>query len=265
MDKEFVEKCYKINELEKDFISGWDDYMEWNDLYDIGEEVYKLYCEIKTYISKVNFENTTDYRVIDAVKKVNNDRFISLRFYRDETNEINKNCKKKFSCTYSDNIFSNFMQCKISIEDCYSTIGYFEGLSEVGLIITSTKINNKAIHEYFREIKECFALGRMIPCLIICRALLEVSYFSKLKSWGLARNDEPPSIYSKYDGLMNMISQANLHNRINKKIKDYSIEVNRSVNLILHRKTDGPALIDKEFMLDKIRKTVEVLEFIYSH
>jgi len=135
---------------------------------------------------------------------------------------------------------------------------------KVGPIITVSDLPNN-VKKYFSEIRSAFAFGLYRSSVILCRSLLEISFYNALKKKNRANPNQAIVVSIndyKNDTLVEMIRLARIHNIIDSRLKNIAHEVRVTGNKILHLKEDELQFAEDD-ALAVIWKTIEVLEHIY--
>ena len=122
----------------------------------------------------------------------------------------------------------------------------------------------ETIKTYFEEIKEAYAFGHGRSCIALCRALLEIALFDKLKEKGYFRdtgNKVSKIDLAEEDNLFKYINLAKQVGILPHKFAEISHQIKISANKILHLK-GGKINFDQKDTIKIIFKTIEVIEYL---
>ena len=216
---------------------------------------------------------TQDKRVLDVLDRVRNDgKFFSIEFFK----SLAKTGADAGWIKVFESIGSNLDTAIENIIDVisgelfeefhadFSWGDYIANKIRVGPIISSQIVPDYIIN-YFEEVKESFACSQYRASIALCRSLLEILLYKKLKAKGAFRNKDPKLInidVAKQDNLLKYIYDAKLMKILERADCDIAHKVRKTANLILHPKDDMPQATREE-TLRIISDTMYLIEKLY--
>lgn len=277
--EKIVENARRLKKLEKDFLrftfeSKSPETSEERKNY--FSSAIKLAAEAAGLENEIilAFEGSPNLRIIDSeVKDVlskirrRKNEFYSIRWYKSvlEQQNIGKAEEDKFPITLTDLIFSKFDDYLEDFHSWFDLSGFYERRIKIGPIISSSDLPEN-MEQYFSEIKMAYAYRLYKSCTALCRALLEMALFEKLKRKGLLKETDQrvTDIYVvKQDKLNNLIWLAFVNGLLPREKKERAHKIQLKANKILHLKSDG-ARIPEQDAFEIICDTVDVLEHLYK-
>jgi len=279
-EKDILEKARKLDRLEREYLKLMyekgtpEDKQEildyFDSLFNLGWEAFEIKNEILSeypHITNIQIHDTVVKKVLDRIRA--NDTFLSISFYTNISDEINKK-RKKEDPKYSTTIFDFFSdQTDELFEEFHSRhhfMSYFEDIMTIGPVISASKIPSEARY-YFDEIREAYALKLYASCIALCRAMIEMCLFDKLEKRGLFRDDKFKIVSidtAKQDKLFYFIGMARRKKILNREMEKLAHETRMSANKILHPKKKGEKQAPKrKEVLNIIFDAIKVIEHIY--
>jgi len=276
----FLKKARELKSVEQEFIKYTYETKTPEDPK-TGENFFRQIVKLAFRASDLRNEirgemhDVSDVQIIDpdarrTIEKVKaGERFESIAFAESVAVSLNKNIDDplKHIETGLDFYFSN--QYEELEEDFFSWFylpGYYYNRALCGSIITPSKLPPNII-EYFDEIKEAYAFGLEKACISLCRALLEIALYEKLKSKGAFKKGMESKAsnvidISKEDTLMRLIVIAKQKNIISNNYKEVAHEIRKRGNNVLHLKDTNEYSV-KGLALKTITDTVVFIEHLY--
>jgi hypothetical protein len=205
-------------------------------------------------------------RTLDAIR--HDDKFYSIAFHENIAEMLNANAENdadRISLSIHDVLHDKFDDLFSEFHSWFDIIGYYFDKIKVGPIISSLKVPAHLL-SYFDELKESYAFGQYKASTALCRTLLEIAMYDKLKAKGAFKNKDSKvtSIdVTKEDNLCRYINMAKCEKMLSKNSTDTAHEIRRAANEVLHAKEAGKKL-DRKFVIDTIFSTVKIVEELYS-
>lgn len=234
------------------------------ELLNICISVNELANEISLYCSEQNHIIICDDKVKKILKKIQCEDFESIQFLK-TCNEILSSKDESIVIYESlddaiDNSFDDYDYIGEFIS-IYHPRNYKRNLTYIGSIITSKNFPPE-VNRYFNEIKELFALGFELSCVALCRSLIELCLYDKLKSKGYFKEKKIISIdVAKDDKLHRLINDAKFEGIINTTVKDKANIIRLEANEVLHPRPNKKS----DFNCDQlIHATMYIIEFLYK-
>jgi len=156
-----------------------------------------------------------------------------------------------------EDIFSDF-------HSWFDVTSYYLAQITIGPIISSFKIPSYLL-SYFTEIKETYAFGKYRASVALCRALLEMALYRKLKAKGAFRDKDPKVTginVAREDNLNRYINMAKWEKVLSKDSLDLAHQIRKTANGVLHIK-DSEKQLNKKIVVDTIFATLRILEGLY--
>lgn len=276
-----IERIRELKQIEREFLKftyetkkpdelSAEDYLK--KILQISSKAFNLRYQILLDSDKVNAIKIHDEETKKIFCRIRDDQdnFYSVNCYKEFAESINKHLAvdKRSPVTLQEVLDSNFMSGNDEIFDFhgwFDLVEFYLRRIKVGPLISASAIPDH-IKYYFMEIRDAYAFGLHIPCIALCRSLLEMSLFAKLTQKKLLTQVDPKIVdIKKYykDKLIDLICLAYNHGLINREMKNLSSEIRKSGNQILHLKdTQKRVCKDDSFII--IKNTVRVLEFLYK-
>ena len=273
-------KVRKFNELEKEFITityeskkpETKEELEnfYMGAFRISSRAFKLRNEIATDFSDVLNIKIYDKEVRETLDKMRrNDKFYSIAFYESLAESWNlkaESHEEEMDASLEDYLYSysKFDELLEEFHSWFSISAYYYKKIKIGPILSSSHVP-ESIKSYFGEIRNAYAFGLYKSSIALCRALLEMSLFDKLKKKGAFKEVKTKVTHidsAKEDNLYRYIFLAKQKRVLNKINVDKAHQVRISANKILHIK-DKEAKIKEKEAFDIILNTVEVIESLY--
>jgi hypothetical protein len=161
-----------------------------------------------------------------------------------------------FIALNSDQYFEDFISW-------FDITGYYHSLMIIGPIISSSKVPSH-IMNYFCELRKAYAFGQYRASVALCRTLLEMGLYEKLKRKGVFKKNNSSSTLSldfREDNLFTLIRKAKEKDILSSSNFEVAHKVRKFSNFILHPKDSLNNLQDIEtrrIILDTVRFVEEL-------
>jgi len=220
-----------------------------------------------------DFKDVTELRIIDkqVLKVLDNvrrcDKFYSIAFHENIGEMLNaktENETDKISITIEDVLHDKFHDLFSEFHSWFDLIGYYFNRIQIGPIISSSKVPSYLL-SYFDELKESYAFGQYKASTALCRTLIEIALYEKLKAKGAFKNKDPKVIninVAKEDNLNRYINMAKWEKILSEFSADAAHKIRLTANDVLHVK-EAPRKLDQKFVFDTIISTVNIVEELY--
>jgi len=200
-------------------------------------------------------ENTT--KSINIDKKANGAKYISINL--DKANRA-----EEVWTSIEDSLTQKFDDFFDDFHTWFNIIGYYVDKTIIGPIISSSKVPDHIL-AYFNELKEIYAFGQYRSSLVLCRALLEMALYDKLKARGVFKVKNPKVTdinVAKEDNLNRYIDVAKRKHLITRASYEIAHKVRTTANSVLHAKDTKMQLNAKE-VLEAMFDTIRIIENLY--
>ena len=216
-------------------------------------------------VTELNIQDKQALGLLDSVRR--NDKLYSIAFYENVGGIINadaENQENKMPTSIEDILNDKFEDIFSDFHSWFDVTSYYLAQITIGPIISSFKIPSYLL-SYFTEIKETYAFGKYRASVALCRALLEMALYRKLKAKGAFR-DKDPKVTSinvaREDNLNRYINMAKWEKILSKDSLDLAHQIRKTANSVLHIK-DSEQQLDKKIVVDSIFATLRILEGLY--
>ena len=277
-EEAILENARKLDKLEKDFLaftyeakrpSGEDDVTGFlaealriaTEAFQVRNQIVADFHEVK----ELRIYDKNAIRILDQIRQ--DDRFYSISFYEALIAKINVNIDNyfdKYEVSVSDFLESKSDDLFSDFHSWFSVTGYYYDKMQIGPMITSLKVPDHVL-VYFDELRETFAFGQYRSSVALCRALLEMSLYMKLKAKGAFKNRDTKvtSIdVAKEDNLNRYINMAKWEKVLDSESCGVAHEVRTAANSVLHLR-DSSKQFDRKETMKIILDTVRVVEMLY--
>lgn len=216
-------------------------------------------------VTELNIQDRQALRLLDSIRR--GDKLYSIAFYENVGEMVNagaENKDNKMATSFEDILYDKFDDLFSDFHSWFGITSYYLAQITIGPIISSFKIPSYLL-SYFSEIKETYAFGKYRASVALCRALLEMALYRKLKAKGAFRDKDPKvtSIdVSKEDNLNRYINMAKWEKILSKDSQDLAHRIRRAANDVLHIK-DSEQQLDHKIVVDTIFATLRILEGLY--
>ena len=273
-----IEAARKIDSLEKDYLKlryetkapktkdGFQEYTK--RLWLIGSEAFDIRNEIIAEYPNITNLQINDPSVKNTLEKIrSNDTFYSIWFYQKWSEVLEEETGERFDFAIN---FKQYLEAKF--DDWYDEFhqrfhltSYYQSIIEIGPIISSSKIPPVA-QSYFDEIREAYAVRLDASAVALCRAVMEMCLFDKLKKKGVIKNKKVvPLDIVRQDNLSYLIRTAKNEKLLDNATKELADQIRISANHILHPKNrNGQQVSTTMGTFQLITDTVKVIEKLYS-
>ena len=278
LELSILENARKLENLEKDFLKFTYETSKPQNQEGLSvffEESMRLAAMAFTAKNEIleAFKDVTELTIIDkrvlktldAIRYGN--KFYSITFYENVAEMLNVNTENDadiISLSIHDVLHDKFDDLFSEFHSYFDVVGYFFEKIKIGPIISSLKIPAHLL-SYFNELKESYAFGQYKASTALCRSLLEIALYEKLKARGVFKNKNPKVTnidVTKEDNLCRYINMAKWEKMLSKSSGDTAHEIRRAANEVLHAKKVR-AELDRKFVMDTIFSTVKIIEELY--
>jgi len=234
----------------------------------IAEEAFQAREKIFENFLELKELRIQDKHVLDKLDQIRKgDKLHSISYYESVAkwvNAINKKASEKIDASpYSfldwkfDDLFEDF-------NSWFSVFGYYRDKCRIGPIISSFKVPDYILI-YCDELKESFAFRQYRSTVVLCRALLEMVLYDRLKRKGVFKNKDPKVIsidVGKEDNLNRYINMAKWEKLLNTDYGDIAHGIRKAANDILHPK-DAQRELTRRETEEILFNTMKVVETLY--
>ena len=216
-------------------------------------------------VTELNIQDKQALGLLDSVRR--NDKLYSIAFYENVGGIINadaENQENKMPTSIEDILNDKFEDLFSDFHSWFDVTSYYLAQITIGPIISSFKIPSYLL-SYFTEIKETYAFGKYRASVALCRALLEMALYRKLKAKGAFRDKDPKVTginVAREDNLNRYINMAKWEKVLSKDSLDLAHQIRKTANGVLHIK-DSEKQLNKKIVVDTIFATLRILEGLY--
>ena len=216
-------------------------------------------------VTELNIQDKQALGLLDSVRR--NDKLYSIAFYENVGGIINadaENQENKMPTSIEDILNDKFEDLFSDFHSWFDVTSYYLAQITIGPIISSFKIPSYLL-SYFSEIKEAYAFGKYRASVALCRALLEMALYRKLKAKGAFRDKDPKVTginVAREDNLNRYINMAKWEKVLSKDSLDLAHQIRKTANGVLHIK-DSEKQLNKKIVVDTIFATLRILEGLY--
>ncbi len=239
--------------------------------FHIAEQAYRVKQEILESFGQISDVRVSDQSVQRVLEKIRTDeQFYSISFYEGMVEILHKDIDNEEHLPDTgdvitdlidkkwDSLFDDFIS-RFSIND------YYYAKMRIGPIISSFKVPKNLI-VYFDEIRETFAFGQYRATIALCRALLEMCLYQKLKAKGAfvdrGTTKVVPIENAKKDSLFKYINMAQRHRLLSQNEAGTAHLIRDNANKVLHVKEE-PIEPREADTIDIILNTMSILQKLY--
>jgi hypothetical protein len=277
-ERRILEMVAKLKKLEKEFLKFTyevkkphteDESLNFlGEAYRIGAEAFKtrnIILEGFMEASEIITQDSDALRLLDSIRR--GDKIYSISFYENVCETLG--VKPEDSKNKKEEYIRDLVYEKFDIVDFHGefdvTSYYFKKIM-IGPIISSSKVPSHLL-SYFNEVKEAYAFGQYRATTALCRSLLEIALYQKLKNRGAFKNKDPKltSIdVAKEDNLFCYIKLAKRKNILSDNNSDVAHRIRKAANVVLHVK-ESETPIDAKVVVDTIFSTLRIIEDLYRY
>jgi hypothetical protein len=216
-------------------------------------------------VTELRIQDRQALRLLDSIRR--DDKFYSIAFYENVGKMLNtkaKNRTDEIAMSIRDILSDKFDDLFSDFHSWFDVTGYYFAKIKIGPIISSFKVPSYLL-SYFEELKETYAFGQYRASVALCRALLEMALYRKLKARGAFKDKEPKftSInVAREDNLNRYINMAKWEKILSKGSLDIAHGIRKTANDVLHSK-DAEKQFDHKVVTDTIFGTLRILEELY--
>jgi len=277
-ERRVLENVHKLKKLEKEFLK----FMHETSTPQTDEELKAFFVEAMRRAEEAfttkndileDFKDVTELRVqdsqalqlLDSIRK--GDKFYSIDFHEKVVDMLNARTEKSSDQTTTslhDILFDKRHDLDLNFYSRFDVLGYYYSKIVIGPIISSSKVPPHIL-SYFEELKETYAFGQYRASVALCRALLEMALYRKLKARGAFKDKDPKVTnvdVAREDNLNRYINMAKWEKVLSKDGHDMAHGIRKTANDVLHTK-DAERPLDQKVVVDTILSTIRILEELY--
>ena len=277
-EQRIIDNVHKLEALEKEFKKfNYETATPRNSDESVSflREIIRIATEAFTTRNKIleDFKDVTELNIqdkqvlglLDAIRR--NDKLYSIAFYENIGGIINadaENQDSKMPTSFEDALYDKFDDLFSDFHSWFDVTSYYLAQTTIGPIISSFKIPSYLL-SYFSEIKETYAFGKYRASVALCRALLEMALYRKLKAKKAFR-DKDTKVTSinvaREDNLNRYINMAKWEKILSRDSIDLAHQIRKTANGVLHIK-DSEQQLDNKIVVDTIFATLRIIEGLY--
>lgn len=279
IDKQIIENARKLEELEAKYIKLMyetkrpeteDEFYDYTfKMFEIGKKAFDIRNEIvEKYPYKTNLQ-IHDENVKTTLDKIrHNGNYYSISFFKNYIEVLENKTGKSLNYSTTLDDFLRHEKYDELFDDFFSGFNiatyYFE-IMRIGPIVSSSHIPEMA-RQYFDEIRHAYAFELFSACIALCRAMLEMCLFDKLRKKGYFKESKIVEINMvKEDKLHKLIGQAKREHLLNSETQQLAHKVRFAANKIIHpRNKETNSEFHRRNAFDYIQDTVKVIEYLYK-
>lgn len=231
-------------------------------------EAYNLRHKILFNSQEIDTIQIHDNNVKEILNDIRSDRdkFYSVSAFINISTSLNndKDDNEKIPTNLCDQLLADD-ELLLEFHSWFDMVGYYIRRIKVGPIIYTSNLPRN-VEKYFSEVRKTYAFGLYKASVIMCRSIIEISLFNKLKRKKLIPDvKNNVTDMKKYfdDKLFELIKIAKYNHIINKQLSDQCHEIKNAANNIIHLKEDEIKLAEDD-VLKIIKDTVAVVEYLYK-
>ncbi len=216
-------------------------------------------------ITELRIQDRQALRLLDGIRK--GDKFYSIAFHENVGEMLNAKTESRsdqIATSLHDILFDKFDDLFSDFHSWFDVLGYYSSKIVIGPIISSSKVPSHLL-SYFEELKETYAFGQYRASIALCRALLEMALYRKLKARGAFKDKDPKVTnidVAREDNLNRYINMAKWEKVLSKDSHDMAHGIRKTANDVLHTK-DAEKPLDHKVVVDTIFATIRILEELY--
>ena len=277
-ESSILQKARRLDQLEKNFLKFTyetstpntpEDFKEFLlHAFKIAYEAFTLKNEIFKEVHDLPELKIHDNNVLKLLDRIRNgDLFYSISFYESQAQKINANANgetEEIPESIEDCFMLDFDSLFEDFHSWFYLIGYYCDKARIGPIISSSKVPDHIL-VYFNELKETYAFGQYRSSLAMCRSLLEMAIYNKLKTRGVfnKKNSKIAQIdIAKEDNLYKYINLAKQFGLITSANHEIAHKIRMAANFVLHPK-DAENKLDSTGVLKTLLDTIKIIESLY--
>lgn len=216
-------------------------------------------------LNELSIQDRQALQMLDSIRR--GDKFYSIAFYENIGEMVNADAESRaneIATSVQDILYDKFDDLFSDFHSWFDVTSYYFAKIKIGPIISSFKVPSYLL-SYFKEIKETYAFGQYRASVALCRALLEMALYRKLKAKGAFR-DKDPKVTSidvaREDNLNRYINMAKWEKIFSKDSQDIAHGIRKTANDVLHIR-DVEKQLDHKIVVDTIFATLRLLEELY--
>jgi hypothetical protein len=207
-------------------------------------------------------------RLLDSLRR--GEKQYSIAFYENIVEMHNKKVKNradKIATSLRDRLYDKIDDLISDFHSWFNSIKiieYYYSQIVIGPIIDTSKVPSHFL-SYFNKLKETYAFGQYRASVALCRALLEMALYQKLKARRAFKDEDPKTTnidVRRENNLSRYITMAQREKILSKKNQDDAHSIRKAANDVLHTK-DAEKPLDYKVVLESIFKTLRILEELY--
>lgn len=233
-----------------------------------ASEAYKLRHKIIFNSQETDIIKLYDNNVITALNDIreNKDKFYSVAAYINllELLDINSENNNQIPINLYDQLLADD-DLIMKFHSWFDITRYYIRRIKVGPIIYTSNLPVN-VEKYFYEVRQSYAFGLYRSSVIMCRSIVEITLFNKLKRKKLITDVKSNVTNMRNyldDKLVDLIRIARNNHIIDKQLSDLSYNIKKAANSVVHLKDDDIKLTEDE-VLKIIKDTVKVVEHLYK-
>jgi len=275
-EKEILGDVRKLKSIEENYLKIFYEYnipsekegklQYLKNIVNVCAEAHRLRYKICYESQDINNLQLSDVEAKKVLRDIRDDKdkFYSVRCYENILSECNtREGEDKYPIDMSEQLLGD-ENCLMDFHSCFDLTGFYIRSIKVGPIISSSHIS-KSVSDYFLEIRKTYAFEQYRSCIALCRSLLEMSLYDKLKKKKLLTSNNSTVIHMRDymdESLIRLIDIARRNRVLTTILRDKSHDIRKIANKILHAKEENPALSERD-ALKVIHDTMEVIEYLH--
>jgi len=229
--------------------------------YNLRHKILLNSQEIDTI--QIHDDNVKKY--LDDIRN-NKDKFYSVSAYINISESLNKDKddNEKIPTNLCDQLLADD-ELLSEFHSWFDMIGYYIRRIKVGPIIYTSNLPRN-VEKYFSEVRQTYAFGLYKASVIMCRSIIEISLFNKLKRKKLIPESQSNVTNMRNyldDKLINLIIIAKNKNIISKQLEQMARNVKQEANRVIHLREEDIKLKEDD-VLKVIKDTVAIVEYLYK-
>jgi len=264
LEKEFRKFTYETKkpQTSEELSAFFDEAMRTaTDAFNTKSEILGNFKEV----AELTTQDRQALRLLDSLRR--GDKLYSIAFYENVVERLNEKAESradKIATSLYDILHTKFDDLFLHFHSWFDVLGYYSSKIVIGPIIASSKVPSHLV-SYFDELRETYAFGQYRASAALCRALLEMALYRKLKARGLfkEKDSKVTSIdVTRQSSLNYYIDMAKREHILSKDTYDSAKSIRKAAGDILHTK-DNEKPIDHKLVVDTIFDTIRIIEDLY--
>ncbi len=270
-NQELTKLLLELSKIERSFLKVFyenDIEISSRELIRMAFDAFDIFAKIKRETREKSIIQVRSREACDIFKKLREEELLyCLRYHKYIVELYNKDrpYDEQLPADFDDIFEGEDLLDEFLSE--YNYVYYHQAVARVGAIISFSSSIPSGVDMYFEEIKRCYGLGLYIPCIALCRSLIEMCIKAKLEAKEGRRSIQRADGVSelddfKKDYLYSMIRHAKRKKILDQKTAEEAHSIRIDANNILHPRKEPTSILGKD-TLRIIAKTVNVIEFIF--